>query len=64
MTRSSSAEKLTLKAFDVHPAQVKVTLCIGGNRGMEITVSERTSTEDLRKIVSIHFGGRCRVQPD
>jgi hypothetical protein len=37
---------------------------MGGNRGHQITVSERTSMDDLRKIVSTYFEGRCRVQPD
>jgi hypothetical protein len=65
MKRSISAEHLdTLGAFRVEPAQVKITLCIGGNCENEIFVSERTPMNDLRKIVSNHFQGGCRVQAD
>jgi hypothetical protein len=39
MTRSLSAERLTLGAFDVQPAQVEITLCMGGNRDTKLTVS-------------------------
>jgi hypothetical protein len=63
--RSIWAELLdTLWAFRVEPAQVKITLSIDGNLENEIFVSERTSMEDLRKIVLNHFMGRCRVQPN
>jgi hypothetical protein len=58
MKRSLSAERLdTLGAFRVGPAQVKITLCIGGNRENVICVSERTSMYDLRRIASNHFQG-------
>jgi hypothetical protein len=63
--RSLSAERLDVpSAFHVEPVQVKITLCIGGTRVNEIFVSERASMDDLRKIVSNHFQGRCRVHPD
>jgi hypothetical protein len=32
MTRSQSAERLSLGAYQIQPAQVKITLRIGGNR--------------------------------
>jgi hypothetical protein len=65
MCRSLLAERLkTLGAYRIEPAQVKITLCIGGNHDNQIFVSERTSMDYLRKIVSAHFQGTCRVQPD
>jgi hypothetical protein len=63
MTRSLSAKRLALKTFQIQPARVEITLGMGGNRDTKITISERTSVDDLRKIVSMHLGGRRRVQP-
>jgi chaperonin GroEL (HSP60 family) len=64
-TRSISAEELDkLDAFKAEPAQVVVTLCIGGKQENELTVSEYRSIEELRKIVSNYFERRCRVQRD
>jgi hypothetical protein len=65
LKRSPSADSLAkLGAYQVSPAQVKVTLCMGGNRDAVLTVSERTSKDELRRIVSTYFNGRRRVEPD
>jgi hypothetical protein len=63
--RSISAKGMdTLGSYHIAPAQVKITLCIGGNRDNQILVSERTWMDDLRRIMSTHFQGRCCAQPD
>jgi hypothetical protein len=65
MHRSLSVERLdTLGAYRVELAHVKAILCIRGNRGNKIFVSERTSMDDLRKIIPAHFQGRFRVKSD
>jgi hypothetical protein len=62
---SPSAESIPkLGSYQVAPAQVKLTLCIGGNRDNEITVSAQLSREELRRVVSTHLGGRCEIEPD
>jgi hypothetical protein len=65
MKRSPSAEILMrLGAYQVMPAQVKITLCMGGNRDNDMTVSERTTRDELRRLVSTFFNGRCSVDTD
>jgi hypothetical protein len=45
-------------------ANVEITLCVGGNRDYKLTVSERTTRDELRRIVSTQQSGRCMVEPD
>jgi hypothetical protein len=46
------------------PTNVEITLCVGGNRDIKLTVSEKTTRDELRRVVSTHQGGRCMVEPD
>jgi hypothetical protein len=65
LKRSPSADDVThLDTSIEQPANVKITLCVGGNRDYELTVSERTTRDELRRIVSTQQGGRCMVEPD
>jgi hypothetical protein len=65
LRRSSSEDNVThLDASLDQPAEVKIILCVGGNRDFELHVSERTTKDELRRIVSTHQGGRCMVEPD
>jgi hypothetical protein len=65
LRRSPSADDITHSDVTAdQPAQITITLCAGGNREHEISVSERTSLDELRRIVSTEAGGRCVVEPD
>jgi hypothetical protein len=65
LRRSPSADDVTHLDVSVdQSAQVEVTFCVGGNRDVKLTVSERTSMDELRRIVWTHLNSRCRVAPD
>jgi predicted RNA-binding protein YlxR (DUF448 family) len=65
LRRSPSADDVThLDVSLDQPAEVKIILCVGGNRDFELFVSERTTKDELWRIVSMHQGGRCMVEPD
>jgi hypothetical protein len=65
LRRSPSADDVThLDVSLDQPANVKIILCVGGNRDFELLVSERTTKDELRHIVSTHQSGRCMVDPD
>jgi hypothetical protein len=64
MTRSISGEGLS--SFGASPAElahVKLIMNVGGTVDNTMYVSERILMEELRKVVSNHFMGRCSVQP-
>jgi hypothetical protein len=65
LKRSPSADDVThLDSSIEQPSNVRIVLCVGGNRNYELTVSERTTKDELRRIVSMQQGGRCMVEPD
>jgi hypothetical protein len=65
LRRSPSADDVThLDTSIEQPAKVEITLCVGGNRDIKLTVSEKTTKDELRRTVSTHQGGRCMVEPD
>jgi hypothetical protein len=61
LKRSPSADDIThLDVTADQPAKITITLCAGGNREHEISVSERTTPDELRRIVSMEVGGTER----
>jgi hypothetical protein len=65
MKRSPSADDVVHLDTSVdQPADITLVLCVGGTRNIEIAATEKTTRDELRRLVSTKMGGRCMVEPD